>query len=185
MLLMSSCASLCGDLTPAIISPMPMPKPAAPPISAPNGPPIWNPIAAPPAVPSAVPVHVPRLFPTDLSKPFSSKSLACNELASIVRGQCSHVKCEICIDLLGVVPYSKHMYVAEIPNRTSPPAVLLRESFRENGKVKNRTIANLTSWPRLRIEAFRRLLRGELDADRKSTRLNSSHLVISYAVFCL
>src|ERR1035438_6790571 len=64
MLLMSSCASLCGDLTPAIISPMPMPKPAAPPISAPNGPPIWNPMAAPPAVPSAVPVHVPRLFPS-------------------------------------------------------------------------------------------------------------------------
>src|SRR5664279_6057191 len=56
------------------------------------------------------------------------------------------------------------MYVAEIPNRTSPPAVLLRESFRENGKVKNRTLANLTSWPRLRIEALRRLLRGELDA---------------------
>ena len=47
------------------------------------------------------------------------------------------------------------MYVAEIPNRTSPPAVLLRESFRENGKVKNRTLANLTSWPRLRIEALR------------------------------
>ena len=56
------------------------------------------------------------------------------------------------------------MYVAEIPNRTSPPAVLLRESYRENSKVKNRTIANITSWPRLRIEALRRLLRGELDA---------------------
>src|ERR1035441_5568519 len=56
------------------------------------------------------------------------------------------------------------MYVAEIPNRTSPPAILLRESFREDGKVKNRTIANITSWPRLRVEAFRRLLRGELDA---------------------
>src|ERR1035441_7309889 len=52
------------------------------------------------------------------------------------------------------------MYVAEIPNRTSPPAILLRESFREDGKVKNRTIANITSWPRLRVEAFRRLLRG-------------------------
>ena len=64
MLLISSCAFLCGDLTPAIFSPMPMPKPAAPPISAPNGPPIWNPIAAPPAVPSAVPVHVPRLLPS-------------------------------------------------------------------------------------------------------------------------
>ena len=55
------------------------------------------------------------------------------------------------------------MYVAEIPNRTSPPAVLLRESYRENGKVKNRTITNISSWPRPRIEALRRLLRGELD----------------------
>src|SRR5256885_6945040 len=32
--------------------------------------------------------------------------------------------------------------------------------------------------------SFSRQLR-EVDGDRKSTRLNSSHLVISYAVFCL
>jgi hypothetical protein len=55
------------------------------------------------------------------------------------------------------------MYVAEIPNRNSPPAILLRESFRENGQVKNRTLANLSSWPSARVEALRRLLRGELD----------------------
>ena len=55
------------------------------------------------------------------------------------------------------------MYVAEIPNRTSPPAILLRESFRQEGKVKNRTLANLSSWPAARIDALRRLLRGELD----------------------
>ena len=55
------------------------------------------------------------------------------------------------------------MYVAEVPNRNSPPAILLRESFRENGKVKNRTLANLSSWPNSRIDALRRLLRGELD----------------------
>jgi hypothetical protein len=55
------------------------------------------------------------------------------------------------------------MYVAEIPNRTSPSAFLLRESYRENGKVKIRTLSNLTSWPRPRIQALRRLLRGELD----------------------
>src|SRR5258708_12503768 len=54
------------------------------------------------------------------------------------------------------------MYVAEIPNRSSPPAILLRESFRQDGKVKNRTIANLSSWPAPRIAALRRLLRGEL-----------------------
>jgi len=55
------------------------------------------------------------------------------------------------------------MYVAEVPNRNSPPAILLRESYRENGKVKNRTLANLSSWPSSRVEALRRLLRGELD----------------------
>jgi transposase len=55
------------------------------------------------------------------------------------------------------------MYVAEVPNRTSPPAILLRESFRQNGKVKTRTLANLSAWPRARIDALRRLLRGELD----------------------
>ena len=54
------------------------------------------------------------------------------------------------------------MYVAGIPNRTSPPAVLLRESYREDGKVKNRTLANITSWPPARIAALRSLLRGEL-----------------------
>ena len=55
------------------------------------------------------------------------------------------------------------MYIAEVPNRNSPPAILLRESFRENGKVKNRTLANLSSWPSSRVDALRRLLRGELD----------------------
>ena len=55
------------------------------------------------------------------------------------------------------------MYVATVPNRNSPPAILLRESFRQNGKVKSRTLANLSSWPHCRIDALRRLLRGELD----------------------
>jgi hypothetical protein len=53
------------------------------------------------------------------------------------------------------------MYVAVIPNRGSPPAILLRESFRENGKVRNRTIANLSHWPATQIEALRQVLRGE------------------------
>ena len=55
------------------------------------------------------------------------------------------------------------MYVAAIPNRNSPPAILLRESFRQDGTVKNRTLANLSSWPAPRIDALRRLLRGDLD----------------------
>jgi transposase len=55
------------------------------------------------------------------------------------------------------------MYISSIPNRKSPPAILLRESFRENGKVKNRTLANLSHWNPARIEALRRALRGDFD----------------------
>ncbi|MFQ5671408.1 MAG: IS1634 family transposase [Terriglobia bacterium] len=53
------------------------------------------------------------------------------------------------------------MYVAVIPNRSSPPAILLRESYREAGKVKNRTLANLSAWPPEKIQALREVLRGE------------------------
>ena len=53
------------------------------------------------------------------------------------------------------------MYVAVIPNRGSPPAILLRESYREAGKTKNRTIANLSRWPAERIEQLRAVLRGD------------------------
>ena len=52
------------------------------------------------------------------------------------------------------------MYVAVVPNRSSPPAVLLRESFREDGKVRNRTIANLSDWPPEKVVALRRVLKG-------------------------
>ena len=52
------------------------------------------------------------------------------------------------------------MYIATIPNRTSPPAILLREGYREGGKVKTRTLANITHWPSEKIEALRQLLRG-------------------------
>src|SRR2546428_344539 len=47
------------------------------------------------------------------------------------------------------------MYVAVVPNRGSPPAILLRESYREAGKTKNRTLANLSRWPAERIEQLR------------------------------
>src|SRR6266536_534318 len=52
------------------------------------------------------------------------------------------------------------MYIAVVPNRSSPPAILLRESFREGGKVKNRTLANLSDWSSERVEALRAVLRG-------------------------
>jgi transposase len=54
------------------------------------------------------------------------------------------------------------MYVARVPNRTSPPAYLLREGYRENGKVKTRTLANLTHWPLSKIERLSRVLRDEV-----------------------
>ena len=53
------------------------------------------------------------------------------------------------------------MYVAVVPNRNSPPAVLLRESYREAGKTKNRTLANLSHWPAERVQQLRAVLRGE------------------------
>ena len=53
------------------------------------------------------------------------------------------------------------MYIATIPNRNSPPAILLRESYREQGKVKNRTLANLSSLPPQSIDVLRRSLKGE------------------------
>jgi hypothetical protein len=52
------------------------------------------------------------------------------------------------------------MYVAVVPNRSSPPAVLLRESFRQDGKVHNRTLANISHWPPAQIAALRQVLKG-------------------------
>jgi transposase len=53
------------------------------------------------------------------------------------------------------------MYVERIPNRNSPPAILLRESYRDGDKVKKRTLANLSDWPIAKIEALRLVLRDE------------------------
>jgi hypothetical protein len=53
------------------------------------------------------------------------------------------------------------MYIDIVPNRSSPPAVLLRESYREEGKVRKRTIANLSGLPLEKVEMLRRVLRGD------------------------
>ena len=53
------------------------------------------------------------------------------------------------------------MYIATVPNRNSPPAILLRTGYREDGKVKSRTLANLSKWPQHKIETLRLLLQGE------------------------
>jgi hypothetical protein len=52
------------------------------------------------------------------------------------------------------------MYIEAVPNRHSPPAILLRESYREGGKVKKRTLLNLSDWPADRIAGFKMLLKG-------------------------
>jgi transposase len=56
------------------------------------------------------------------------------------------------------------MYVATVPNRNSPPAILLRESYRRDGKVKTRTVANITHLASTQIEALRSALAGSLAA---------------------
>lgn len=53
------------------------------------------------------------------------------------------------------------MYVESVPNRNSPPAVLLRQSSRIQGHVVKRTLANLSAWPAEQIDALRRVLKGE------------------------
>ena len=54
---------------------------------------------------------------------------------------------------------SKHVRDA-VPNRGSPPAILLRESYRDEGKVKTRTLANLSHWPEHKVQTLKRALKG-------------------------
>src|SRR5271155_6256580 len=52
------------------------------------------------------------------------------------------------------------MYIESVPNRNSPPAVLLRETYRQNGKICKRTLCNLSHWPTGHVEGLRGVLRG-------------------------
>jgi Transposase DDE domain len=52
------------------------------------------------------------------------------------------------------------MYIESVPNRNSPPAILLRESYRDGGKVRKRTLCNLSDWPAAHIEGLRGVLKG-------------------------
>src|SRR3974377_2425524 len=63
------------------------------------------------------------------------------------------------------------MYVERIPNRNSPPAILLRESYRDGDKIKKRTLANLSDWPAARIEALRLVLRDQAVAPTQQEAL--------------
>ena len=53
------------------------------------------------------------------------------------------------------------MYITAVPNRGSNPTILLRESYREDGKVKNKTLANLSKLPPEAVDAVKRVLSGE------------------------
>ena len=52
------------------------------------------------------------------------------------------------------------MYIEAVPNRSSPPAILLRESYRDGGRVKKRTMLNLSDWPPTLVAGMRALLKG-------------------------
>ena len=67
------------------------------------------------------------------------------------------------------------MYVTRVPNRNSPPAILLREGYRVGDKVKTRTLANLSHWPAAKIAALCRVLRDEVPepGERGLTMLRS------------
>lgn len=69
------------------------------------------------------------------------------------------------------------MYVATIPNRGSTPTIIIREGYREGGKVKNRTIANITHWPAEQVEALRLVLKGKrvAEVDQVFEKLDSRH----------
>jgi transposase len=60
------------------------------------------------------------------------------------------------------------MYIESVPNRNSPPAILLRESYREDGKVRKRTLCNLSDWPKEHVDGLRGVLKGGtvIPADR-------------------
>ena len=53
------------------------------------------------------------------------------------------------------------MYVEAVPNRNSPPAILLREGWREGRKTRKRTLANLSHWPPAKVNLLLRVLQGE------------------------
>jgi hypothetical protein len=66
------------------------------------------------------------------------------------------------------------MHIESVPNRKSHPTILLRESYRAGGKVRKRTIANLTNWPEPLVEGLRTLLRGGVALTRADEALTIS-----------
>jgi transposase len=74
------------------------------------------------------------------------------------------------------------MYIDVVPNRNSPPAVLLRESFREGKKIRKRTLANLSHLDPVRVQALRRALRGEFDHLREAQAISGPYFGLLYTL---
>ena len=70
-----------------------------------------------------------------------------------------------------IVCYHVSVYIETIANRSSPPAILLREGYRQNGKVVKRTVANLSHWDPQLVEHFRVLLKGGVAVESASSLL--------------
>lgn len=70
------------------------------------------------------------------------------------------------------------MYIATVPNRGSPPAILIRESYRDGGKVKSRTIANISGWPTEKIAALREVLAGRRGPTGPAFRLEDAFDIV-------
>src|ERR1700679_867509 len=77
------------------------------------------------------------------------------------------------------------MYIESVPNRSSPPAILLRESYRQNGKVRKRTLCNLSDWQPAHVEGLRGVRRGataippDRDAFTVSRSLPHGHVALA------
>src|SRR5271169_5945367 len=82
--------------------------------------------------------------------------------------------CIFCLDSGTRVTIRCAMHIESVPNRKSHPTILLRESYRADGKVKKRTLANLTDWPEQLVEGLRTLLRGGVALARADEALSIS-----------
>ena len=74
------------------------------------------------------------------------------------------------------------MYIDTIPNRQSPPAILLRESIRRGRHIHKHTIANISHWAPERILAMKRALRGDFDRLPEVTATNGPAFGLLYTL---
>jgi hypothetical protein len=81
--------------------------------------------------------------------------------------------------------YSVFMYIDVVPNRNSPPAVLLRESFREGKKIRKRTLANLSHLDPVRVQALKRALRGDFDHLSDTQPISGPYFGLLYTLYRL